>query len=301
MGSSHHHHHHSSGLVPRGSHMGEVRQRHPLVHREVADAEGRRAFAAVFDGAEPFLMDHEQLFPAVAYLEMARAAAEAADLSIAGIRNALWISPLVIRDRACELRVVLSDAESGRAYEVSSSRGVHARGLLVFDEPPAQPARPPALDIEAVRTRCAIEVDARTRNEAMGMPASYDKLWIASLVHSDHEALASLQAPSAPGDEAFLLDPNLGNSVLVPAIFLSLIQDGEREWRFPYTLEALWIYSDPRRGAYVHARRAAEDGQAARFGRYDVDLVDASGNCLMAFRGLTAVPAAVAAPEKPAA
>ncbi|WP_438018415.1 SDR family NAD(P)-dependent oxidoreductase [Sorangium sp. So ce315] len=281
--------------------MGEVRQRHPLVHREVADAEGRRAFATVFDGAESFLRDHDQLFPAVAYLEMARAAGEAADTRIAGIRNALWISPLVIRDRDCELRVVLSDAESGRAYEVSSSRGVHARGLLVLDESLAQSARPPAFDIEAVRSRCTTEVDGRTRNEAMGMPASYDKLWIASLVHSDHEALASLEAPSAPGDEAFLLDPNLGNSVLVPAIFLSLIQDGEREWRFPYTLEAFWIYSDPRRGVYVYARRAAEDGQPARFGRYDVDLVDASGNCLMALRGLTAVPAAVAAPEKPAA
>ncbi|XXT21474.1 SDR family NAD(P)-dependent oxidoreductase [Sorangium sp. So ce429] len=281
--------------------MGEVRQRHPLVHREVADAEGRRAFATVFDGTEPFLQDHEQLFPAVAYLEMARAAGEAAGTRIAGIRNALWISPLVIRERDCELRVVLSDAESGRAYEVSSSRGVHARGILVLDEAPAQSARPPALDIEAVRSRCTTEVDRRTRNEAMGMPASYDKLWIASLVHSDHEALASLQAPSVPGDEALLLDPNLGNSVLVPAIFLSLIHDGEREWRFPYTLEAFWIYSDPRRGAYVVARRAAEDGQPARFGRYDVDLVDASGNCLVALRGLTAVPAAVAAPEKPAA
>ncbi|WP_437836515.1 SDR family NAD(P)-dependent oxidoreductase [Sorangium sp. So ce1153] len=281
--------------------MGEVRQRHPLVHREVADAEGQRAFAAVFNGTEPFLKDHEQLFPAVAYLEMARAAGEAADTRIAGIRNAVWISPLVIRDRDCELRVVLSDTESGRAYEVSSSGGVHARGLLVLDGSHAQSARPPALDIEAVRSRCTTEVDARTRNEAMGMPASYDKLWITSLVHSDHEALASLQAPSAPGDEAFLLDPNLGNSVLVPAIFLSLIQDGEREWRFPYTLEALWIYSDPRRGAYVVARRAAEDGLPARFGRYDVDLVDASGDCLMAFRGLMAVPAAVAAPERPAA
>ncbi|WP_394849111.1 SDR family NAD(P)-dependent oxidoreductase [Pendulispora brunnea] len=271
-------------------------QKHPLLHREVS----AREFASTFRGSEWFLEDHDRLFPAVAYLEMAKAAGEAAEgQKIAGIRNALWVSPKVIANGDAEMRIALSDEHNGCGYTVTSGQATHAQGLLVFEGSPDRPARPPALDIEALQLRCASRVDERTRNEVMGMPASYDKSWIESLAHSDQEALAKLQAPGEPeaGSGAFFLHPNLGNSALMAAIFLSLIQDGQRQWRFPYTLEAFWIYADIPRTAYVYARRSP-GGASGGIGKYDIDVVDAGGECVVAFRGFTAVPGVYGAKEK---
>src|SRR5205814_10286080 len=73
-----------SGEVSRKSIGGEVL--HPLLHRNTSDLRGQR-YSSTFTGEEFFLRDHEvvvsgkrsqKILPAVAYLEMARAAVEQA-------------------------------------------------------------------------------------------------------------------------------------------------------------------------------------------------------------------------------
>ncbi|MGH8261210.1 MAG: beta-ketoacyl synthase N-terminal-like domain-containing protein, partial [Steroidobacteraceae bacterium] len=148
---------------------------HPLLHRERSTAEGVE-FTSVFTGAEWFLKDHEQLVPAVAYLEMARVAGEVARRkTVVGIRNALWVSPLTIDAGACDVRIRLQTEHNGWGYTVRTtgsaggSRGptIHAQGLLVFDDSAGRPGRPPALDVDQLRSRCRTATDRTMRNRTM--------------------------------------------------------------------------------------------------------------------------------------
>ncbi|WP_437836523.1 SDR family NAD(P)-dependent oxidoreductase [Sorangium sp. So ce1153] len=269
---------------------------HPLVHHDVSTPE-QREFSSAFSGAEWFLKEHGQLFPAPAYLEMARVAGETGSgVKVVGIRNALWVAPLVIQDRPCDVRVRFAAAKDGWAYTVETAtttggdarRAIHAQGLLLLDGVADRPAPPPALDIEAIRARCRTAADAKARAATMQM-AAYDHSRIESLVHSGKEALAALRLSKGDGGD-YLLHPHVGNSILEPAVFFSLVQDGQRQWRFPYSLDALWIYSEIPERPYVYVRESAGAGNP-RARKYDIDVVDERGRCAIALRGFMAVSA----------
>nr|ADN68482.1 SorG [Sorangium cellulosum] len=275
---------------------------HPLVHRDVSTPE-QREFSSAFSGAEWFLKEHGQLFPAPAYLEMARVAGETGSgVKVVGIRNALWVAPLVIQERPCEVRVRLATAKDGWAYTVETAattggdarRSIHAQGLLILEGVAERPAPPPALDIEAIRARCRTTADAKARAATMQM-AAYDHSRIESLVHSGKEALAALRLSEGDGGD-YVLHPHVGNSILEPAVFFSLVQDGQRQWRFPYSLDALWIYSEIPERPYVYVRESAGAG-SARARKYDIDVVDERGRCAIAIRGFMAVSASAPAAD----
>src|SRR5262249_2156309 len=88
----------------------------------------------------------------------------------------------------------------------------------------------------------------------------------------------------------YVLHPGLANSALLAAAVLSGIQDGQRRMRGPFNLEALWIYAKIPRSAYGHARGSAGQSQE-KVKKYDIDVLDEQGRCVMAFRGLTLMPA----------
>ncbi|XXY19533.1 SDR family NAD(P)-dependent oxidoreductase [Sorangium sp. So ce216] len=275
---------------------------HPLLHRDVSTSE-QREFSSAFSGAEWFLKEHGQLFPAPAYLEMARVAGETGSgVKVVGIRNALWVAPLVVQDRPCDVRLRLATAKDGWAYTVQTAattggdarRSIHAQGLLILEGSADRPAPPPALDIEAIRARCRTTADAKARAATMQM-AAYDHSRIESLVHSGKEALAALRLSEGDG-EGYFLQPHVGNSILEPAVFFSLVQEGQRQWRFPYSLDALWIYSEIPERSYVYVRESAGAGNP-RARKYDIDVVDERGRCAIALRGFMAVSASAPAAD----
>ncbi|WP_438018420.1 SDR family NAD(P)-dependent oxidoreductase [Sorangium sp. So ce315] len=275
---------------------------HPLLHHDVSTPE-QREFSSAFSGAEWFLREHGQLFPAPAYLEMARVAGETGSgVKVVGIRNALWVAPLVIQDRPCDVRVRFATAKGGWAYTVETAattggdarRSIHAQGLLILEGSADRPAPPPALDIEAIRARCRTAADARARAATLQM-AAYDHSRIESLVHSGKEALATLRLSEGDGGD-YVLHPHVGNSILEPAVFFSLVQDGQRQWRFPYSLDALWIYAEIPERPYVYVRESAGAGNP-RARKYDIDVVDERGRCAIALRGFMAVSASAPAAD----
>jgi len=97
---------------------------HPLLHRNISSFEAQR-FSTRLTGEEFFLRDHRiganRVLPAVAYLEMARAAFRS---SVAGactgdqrgieLGNLVWLEPLTV-EREQELHISLQVDESGRS------------------------------------------------------------------------------------------------------------------------------------------------------------------------------------------
>jgi 3-oxoacyl-(acyl-carrier-protein) synthase/acyl carrier protein len=81
---------------------------HPLLHKNTSDFTVQR-FSSVFTGQEFFLADHvingQRILPGVAYLEMARKAAEQSysgfteGQTFIQLKNVVWITPVVVEDK----------------------------------------------------------------------------------------------------------------------------------------------------------------------------------------------------------
>ena len=101
---------------------------HPLVHANTSDFAGQR-YVSTFTGREPFLADHvvrgERVVPAVAYVEMVRAAmshASPASGSAARgltLRDVVWPRPLAVGASGRRVRIALvAQADDCAAFEV---------------------------------------------------------------------------------------------------------------------------------------------------------------------------------------
>ena len=114
----------------------EKRGLHPLVHENISTFH-EQCFRTVFTGQEFFLRDHQvkgqKVLPAVACLEMARAAVEQSlgysgpgysgggepapvngeTSSMIGLRNVVWMRPLAVEDTAVKVRTALLSQVDG--------------------------------------------------------------------------------------------------------------------------------------------------------------------------------------------
>ena len=113
---------------------------HPLLHQNISDLSEQR-YSSTFTGREFFLADHivkdQKVLPGVAYLEMARAAVEAATGSVTPVivaaeswtegqtriqlKNIVWDRPLVVNDKPVQVNIGLFPEANGEiTYEISS-------------------------------------------------------------------------------------------------------------------------------------------------------------------------------------
>src|SRR5690606_17551689 len=103
---------------------------HPLVHAHRATREGS-GFTTQFSGAEFFLADHQvmgrKLLPAVAYLEMARAAVRLAAGTGASMEtgftltDVVWVRPFVAGKQPARLHIGLQTGTEEIAFRIFSS------------------------------------------------------------------------------------------------------------------------------------------------------------------------------------
>src|SRR5262249_54950688 len=126
---------------------------HPLVQRNTSDLEEQR-YTSNFDGREFFFADHvmngERVLPAVAHLEMARAAVTEASGERAEkgsrlhLRQVAWTRPVVAGGEPVSLHVSVHAAEAEELeYEIYSlgrdeERRVHSQGWATWEEEDAE-------------------------------------------------------------------------------------------------------------------------------------------------------------------
>ncbi|WP_257389330.1 beta-ketoacyl synthase N-terminal-like domain-containing protein, partial [Tahibacter caeni] len=151
--------------APAAAATGEIAQLHPLLHANVSDL-SRQCFRSQFSGRETFLADHkvrlrgveEPVLPAVAYLEMARAAVEraappAARGAVMELRHCAWALPMIVR-APLPARIALAAAADGEIdFVIASGEGEreqeHCQGRAAY----AAAVAPETLDLAALGAR----------------------------------------------------------------------------------------------------------------------------------------------------
>ncbi|MCD4501535.1 SDR family NAD(P)-dependent oxidoreductase, partial [Chromobacterium vaccinii] len=286
--------------------------RHPLLQHNISDLYHQR-YGSSFDGGEFFLADHRvaaqagepiRVLPAVAYLEMARAAVvdaspERQASDALRLDDVVWLQPVVADGRVDVLLELSVDDGRDIAFEVLSVPGgggessPHCRGTArpSLDEPPAK------LDLAGLQARMgAGRLDADelyAAYHAMGMrfgPAHRPVDWV---LRGDGEVLACLSLPAAVGDTlgAFRLHPSLLDGALQAS--MGLLADPSAapdEPSLPFALDSLTVYAGCARRMFAWVRRCPGERGGDLTARLDIDLCDEDGRVCAALRGFCSRP-----------
>lgn len=280
---------------------------HPLVHENISDFE-QQCFRSHFTGQEFFLADHviqgHKILPGVAYLEMARVAGElAGGQAVVCLENVVWAQPLRMGQEPLATLIRLQLDEHACHFEVCSEDGddsqapvIHAQGRLRWDEAAASET-PAAYDITAIRGRCSEHRSGQEMVQglqATGLGragASFHAM--TDLWFKQTEALAQLNLPNCvlTGSEDYQLHPSMMDVAFEAVQFLLAQGEEQPLVRLPFALRRLRIHGDIPQQAFAYARPAAEQQGDERVARYDIDILDESGQVRVAFEGYTSIAA----------
>jgi acyl transferase domain-containing protein/acyl carrier protein/NADP-dependent 3-hydroxy acid dehydrogenase YdfG len=280
---------------------------HPLLHRNTSDLSVQR-YTSTFTGEEFFLADHQvkanghsgqKVLPAVAYLEMARAAIEQSmpawpESMVLGLHNTTWAQPMVVSEnREISIALVANDHDC-IDYEIYSQDAdqeiVHCQGRAVWSR-----AAPLArLDVEQLKGEMGQgKVEPGSVYAAfarMGLVYGPSFQGIAAIHLGNRQLLAQLRLPRAVEDR-------VGGFVLHPAFIEGALQasfglmdgsyEGSDQLRMPLALESLLILAPCTREMIAWVRYAP-GSQAGNNGvKLDIDLCDDRGNITAQLRGIS--------------
>jgi acyl transferase domain-containing protein/NADPH:quinone reductase-like Zn-dependent oxidoreductase/aryl carrier-like protein len=285
---------------------------HPLLHQN-ASTFGEQRFVSEFSGDEFFFSDHrvrqKRMLPAVAYLEMALAAAgrsagPPADAS-AGIRlhDITWIRPIVSDAAPLRVSTILARHGSERiGYEIcTESQGedgrriVCARGSVRMRNADVRPR----LDLASLRASCREgTLDAArcyAAFSAVGLDYGPGHQGLECLYRGMDRALGKLRLNDGLRGtlDQYILHPAILDSALQAAIGLLADDTGSLSaLALPYSLTELQVFGPCTADMWTFVRRSTErsdtGGQCI-----DVDLSDENGNVSVRLLGFSLRPAAL--------
>jgi polyketide synthase PksN len=298
---------------------------HPLLQQNTSDFAGQR-FSSVFTGEEFFLTDHRvnglKLLPGVAYLEMARAAVEAAagggELKGVGLRlqNIVWARPVMVTDQPVQVHIALYPGDGGEiAYEIygedsedGSDPVVYSQGHAVFGEL----ERETALDLRDLQVQCGQRIisapECYSRFRAMGLDYGPGHQGIEQLYVGRGQVLAQLDLPAGVGgtESEFVLHPSLLDAALQATIGLMMVSDDAQtasKPMLPFALQELEIRGNCSGAMWALLRGGSTTQSGDGVRKFDIDLCDAQGNLCVRMKGFAArllegTPGAAAATGK---
>jgi len=280
-------------------------QLHPLLHTN-ASTLGQQSYRSLLTGAELFVKDHvvaanghglQKVLPGAAYLEMARAAIEAAACIPQGspvveLADTIWGDAMVV-DGSRQTTVGLHADDSGQIhYEIYSGEAeqevVHCQGrAFLSDRPTATP-----LDIDELRGRMhrgqRDQDSVYAEFATMGLHYGPAHRAITAVHHGDQQLLARLALPpmfataeSNPSHSGFVLHPSVMTGAVQAGI--RLISDPARGKTpvSPRKLVRLRVLAPCTEAMFAWARHAEVGAEL------DIDLIDADGNICVQMRGLS--------------
>lgn len=287
---------------------------HPLVHRNVSNV-GELCFSSTFCGEEFFLRDHQinaqKILPGVAYLELARAAAEQAAGTFGAtpirLENVVWMQPFILAPEANDtLRIAIAPAEDGSQEQVQTRLEFeiysgdadtpdivpYCQGDILRSD--AHDLPPAVVDQATVRSRCS-------RSTIPGQDL-YAQLWdIGFMLGPSHRGVKELHIgqdealgrialpPSATGD--FFLHPSILDSALHCAA--GLAPGGEAkgfDLALPFALEAMEIYAPCTPSAWAWVRYSEGSAPGDNLVRMDIDLFGDDGQIFARLKQFTSRP-----------
>ncbi|MEM6602177.1 MAG: SDR family oxidoreductase, partial [Verrucomicrobiota bacterium] len=267
---------------------------HPLIHSNESDLLEQK-YLSVFSGSESFLSDHQfqdtKVLPGVAYLEMAReAGTRSTHRTITGFRDVRWLRPLRVNGQPVSVQTAVFENKETVAYEIYSTMGkeeeiLHGEGKLCFDSfPPRSP-----YDIAMIRDRLTHHIDGGSLYDfvkKLGAHLGGNFQNIAALWYNQSEALSKINRSKEAG---FSLQPSILD-VAPQTFILGLTNLASEDFtpQVPFSVREVAIYGDINESFWCYARRS-DDTEEATIPSYDVELLSASGDILVAFKDFLAV------------
>jgi len=280
---------------------------HPLLHRNTSDL-SRQSYASLFSGDEFFLSDHRvgadpvsatPVLPAVAYLEMARAAIEQAlpdrDAGMAlELRGTVWVQPIFATGEQ-RVGIALSAGADGRIeYEIYSGSGgeeeVHCTGTAAL----CDPVSPVRLDPDDLYGRPGL----RTLQSgafyaafaAMGLHYGAAHRVVAGFSVGEALAVAHLKLPTVVEEThgSYVLHPAVMDGALQAAtgLLIDLFNPPEKP-SLPFSLETLRVLAPTGTEMLACVRYAAGSRPGDNIARLDIDLCDLQGNICVQMHGFS--------------
>jgi polyketide synthase PksN len=271
---------------------------HPLVHENISTLRQVR-FATQLTGTEFFLADHriggQKILPGVAYLEIARAAAEAAGArqpsTIMRLRDVAWIAPVIVEHSRQIMVDLFSTADDGTRFEISSEDGerqVHSHGQVSF----ASQAEPPRIDLAALRASGMTRHDGGACYDlftASGLDYGPAHRGIAELYAGRDQALARLVLPDTVAHTLgqYVLHPSLMDCALQASIGLVMERAaiGKPKMALPFAVETVDVFDGCTANMWAWVRRRAGGGE--RVQKVDIDLCDEQGRICVRIGGFS--------------
>ena len=299
---------------------------HPLVHTNTSDFATQR-YTSTFTGLESFLVDHvvrgEKVVPAVAYLEMVRAAMAHASPNSGPaapgftLRNVVWLRPLAVGSSGRRVHVrLVSHVDGHAAFEVCTGTAltaddgeVHCQGTAAFRfVPGADP-----LDLAGLRASLNVREISRESLygafAAMAIDYGASHRCVETVFVGHRQVLAKLTVPAAgkasrvDSHDEIVLPIGLMDAALQASVAL-----GMGDWPrgaagttfcapLPFSAEEVEISGEIGAWEWAWIRYADGSTPGDNIQKLDIDCCDGAGNINVRIRGFSSKTAVDRAAE----
>ncbi|HEU4768535.1 MAG TPA: polyketide synthase dehydratase domain-containing protein, partial [Pyrinomonadaceae bacterium] len=249
-------------------------------------------FTTRLTGKEFFTRDHQiensKVLPGVAYLELARSAAElAGGRKVATLKNVLWMKPFTIETEPRELSINLRHRNDAVIYDVwtatdKEQRVSYAQGELSYRHTTPKSV-PEKVDIDEIRSRCANVVSGDACYEefrSIGFDYGPSFRVIQELSYNENEVLACLTLPASRSNELrdFVLHPSLLDGALQSGLWLMDKQALAESRYLPFAIGEVQIREPLPPVCYVHVQESIRKTHLRKF---NIRILDETGNILV--------------------
>lgn len=291
-------------LPRKGS--GRVPTLHPLLDSNESTLD-EQSFKKTFTGTEFVLSHHvfnnQMILPAVAYLEMARAAGNWSyrKSRVSRLKNIVWAKKFAHTGADRNLYISLYPKGGEVAFEISttsedSHRHIHAQGVLLY-EGHARVTPLPAMDLKAIQARCSATLSHEAcydLYEKYGFTYGVGFKPIRELHYNGDEVLAQLKMPDEMLAEfsEYFLHPTLMDGALQTVIALNQETVRDKTPLLPFGLSCVELFKPLTPSCYVYTRLLADKSGHAHVRKYHIQLLDEQGRILLELKGysMRAIP-----------
>ncbi len=282
------------GIILKGK-DNEIESIHPILGRNTSTLREQR-FSNCFSGNEFFIADHivngVRLMPGVAYLEMARAAGEAAfEEKVKEIGNVVWTMPMEFTDNQTEVFTGLYPVDEDAEFEVYSidtdgSRKVYCSGMIYpYKGKNDQPSR--TVNISGIRQNYEEFIDGEKSYELFkfrGFNYGHTFKSIKELYLNETEVLGRIVLPEGVGNSSLLLHPSIMDGALQTIIGLVNKAGQKNSVYLPYQIGRIDILGELQKECYALGK--LKDNKGVNCMYFDINIIGTDGAILLSIKDL---------------
>ncbi len=271
---------------------------HPMIDRKLSGTE-EAAYEKSFQGTEFFLKDHivlnEKILPAVAYLEIARAAgSNFQNRKVLKITNNYWLNALKVKDSTQNIKITLFPDKTDSnvmEYEIISQEQneqeiLHGKGQLEYI-PSSQEGLKEYLDLNTIRARCPSLITGLECYQLFikgGLKLGKSFQSIQKLYYNENEVLAFIKLPEHLREtfQEYLLHPTIMDGALEAVIGMVSAKAKNGSVTLPYYIGEVEILDDLTENCFSYARYTGRKKNGLQESdSYEVFILDDKGKVLV--------------------